>query len=70
MLSYVLLISTIDDVLISTIGYKSELGFTSLSNYLREVNPIVICELWHRNLNKDIFVWDYSSVYLVNDLMI
>ena len=43
-LSYVLLISTIDDGLISTVGWKRKLEFTSLPNYLREVTPH--CNSW------------------------
>ena len=33
------LISTVDDVIISTVGYKSELGFTSLKSYIKTRHP-------------------------------
>ena len=50
--------------------YKWVRVYISLKLFKRGDPPIVLDELWHQNLNKEIFVWDYSSVYLVNDLMI
>ena len=53
-LIFVLSIFIVDVVIISTVGCKSELGFTSLSNYLREVTPPLYWRPLAPKLNKEI----------------
>ena len=71
-ISYVLLISTVDDILISTVMIKWVRVYVSLKIFKRGDPPIVIHELWHQNLNKE----DLSRITLClscewfDDLMI
>ena len=53
-------ISTVDDVLISTVGWKSKLGFVSLKSYIKKRPPSLypigkFCTLRSGHLNKEIF---------------
>ena len=57
-------IPTIDDVLISTVGWKSKLGFVSLESYIKKRPPSLypigkFCTLGSRYLNKEIFFRNY-----------